>query len=342
VASRYLKGISMAERYQQFLGSRPGLMVELVDQNSSPYRVRAEEGFEFFVSAEDFRNYYKKEGTPTPERWRHLITDPDSETVDCTRMAEVLAVVQTFVEAFQDYEKARSFVREAIRMLADDPTRDAGALRTRLAEAGWDTAEIEEQPLEALFVLSEDIRSLLLSDTCGVIQTTGLSLVPGNGGEGGPGSLGQIMPSEGGPDTARRAVGPQTRRAGMKNVEMTVDGDILTLTIDLSQEFGPSKSGKTIIVASTEGNKSVPGRDEKVGLNIYKEEGKKPAIGRKNSFKNVEMAVEGQMLTITVNLSQEFGPSKSGKTVIIGSTEGNQRVYTRAEKIGLNVYRKID
>lgn len=56
----------------------------------------------------------------------------------------------------------------------------------------------------------------------------------------------------------------------MKNVEMTVEGNILTIKVDLSKEFGPSSSGKTIIVASTEGNIAVPDRDEKVGLNVYR------------------------------------------------------------------------
>ena len=57
----------------------------------------------------------------------------------------------------------------------------------------------------------------------------------------------------------------------MKNVEMTVEGSILTIRVDLSKDFGPSSSGKTIIIASTEGNASVPGReDAKVGLNVYK------------------------------------------------------------------------
>jgi len=59
----------------------------------------------------------------------------------------------------------------------------------------------------------------------------------------------------------------------MKNVEMTVNGTILTIKVDLAKEFGPSSSGKTIIVASTEGNVSVPERDEKIGLNVYR---KKP------------------------------------------------------------------
>jgi hypothetical protein len=56
----------------------------------------------------------------------------------------------------------------------------------------------------------------------------------------------------------------------MKNVEMKVEGDILTIVVDLSKEFGPSSSGKTTIVASTEGNVSVPEREEKVGLNVYR------------------------------------------------------------------------
>ena len=56
----------------------------------------------------------------------------------------------------------------------------------------------------------------------------------------------------------------------MKNVEMTLAGNILTITVDLTKEFGPSSSGKTIIIASTEGNVAVLERDEKIGLNVYR------------------------------------------------------------------------
>ena len=57
----------------------------------------------------------------------------------------------------------------------------------------------------------------------------------------------------------------------MKNVEMKLEENILTIKVDLTKEFGPSASGKTIIIASTEGNISVPDKDEiKIGLNIYK------------------------------------------------------------------------
>jgi hypothetical protein len=59
----------------------------------------------------------------------------------------------------------------------------------------------------------------------------------------------------------------------VKNVKMVVSEDrkTLTITVDLTQDFGPSASGKTTIVASTEGNADVPDvRGMKVGLNVYK------------------------------------------------------------------------
>ena len=57
---------------------------------------------------------------------------------------------------------------------------------------------------------------------------------------------------------------------GMKNIEMQIDGDILTVKIDLSQRHGKSASGKNEIIASTEGNQSIPEHDAvRIGLNVY-------------------------------------------------------------------------
>ena len=59
----------------------------------------------------------------------------------------------------------------------------------------------------------------------------------------------------------------------MKNVAMTREGNFLVIKIDLTKRFGPSSSGKTQIVASTEGNVSPPGENVdpnmKVGINVY-------------------------------------------------------------------------
>ena len=56
----------------------------------------------------------------------------------------------------------------------------------------------------------------------------------------------------------------------MQNVEWEIKGDKLIIEIDLTKEFGPSKSGKTITIASTRGNKQVEGTDAIIGLNVYK------------------------------------------------------------------------
>ena len=60
-----------------------------------------------------------------------------------------------------------------------------------------------------------------------------------------------------------------------KNCEIKVENNILTIKVDLTKDFGKSASGKTNIIATTEGNISVPGNDlVKIGLNVYK----KPAV----------------------------------------------------------------
>jgi hypothetical protein len=57
------------------------------------------------------------------------------------------------------------------------------------------------------------------------------------------------------------------------------------------------------------------------------------------TMKNVEIKIEGTMLMIIVDLNKTFGPSKSGKTTVIASTEGNQAI-TPGTYLGLNVYKK--
>ena len=57
----------------------------------------------------------------------------------------------------------------------------------------------------------------------------------------------------------------------MKNCEMKLNGNILTITVDISKEFGKSASGKSIIIGTTEGNVSIPEKEDiKIGLNIYR------------------------------------------------------------------------
>jgi len=58
----------------------------------------------------------------------------------------------------------------------------------------------------------------------------------------------------------------------MQNIETKVTGSTLTITIDLDHRGGISKSGKSISIASTQGNKTIDGPDGqavKLGLNCY-------------------------------------------------------------------------
>jgi hypothetical protein len=57
----------------------------------------------------------------------------------------------------------------------------------------------------------------------------------------------------------------------MQNIVFQVQGDHLLIDVDLRQELGMSASGKSIIIATTGGNVTVPGYEEvKVGLNVYR------------------------------------------------------------------------
>jgi hypothetical protein len=57
----------------------------------------------------------------------------------------------------------------------------------------------------------------------------------------------------------------------MQNVTMKREGNRLTIEIDLSQDYGPSRTGKTHLVASSHGNRPIPGDDQTyLGLNCYR------------------------------------------------------------------------
>lgn len=55
-----------------------------------------------------------------------------------------------------------------------------------------------------------------------------------------------------------------------QNIAAKVEGNILTLTIDLSKRLGPSASGKTIVVATSSGNQKIEGGNGVIlGINAY-------------------------------------------------------------------------
>lgn len=58
----------------------------------------------------------------------------------------------------------------------------------------------------------------------------------------------------------------------MQEPKITVIGNKMTIEIDLNEKGEPSKSGKTLVVSSTHGNRTVKSDsgDIIVGLNVYR------------------------------------------------------------------------
>jgi hypothetical protein len=56
----------------------------------------------------------------------------------------------------------------------------------------------------------------------------------------------------------------------MQNIDVTLEGNITKITVNTELDFGASSSEKTIIVASSRGNKLIEGTDIYLGLNIFK------------------------------------------------------------------------
>ncbi|MDE1766542.1 MAG: hypothetical protein KGI27_09790 [Thaumarchaeota archaeon] len=60
-------------------------------------------------------------------------------------------------------------------------------------------------------------------------------------------------------------------------------------------------------------------------------------------MQNIAFNVKGSILTVTLDLAKEGGQSKSGKSTVVGSTQGNQLVHTTADgkrvMLGVNCYK---
>jgi hypothetical protein len=116
--------------------------------------------------------------------------------------------------------------------------------------------------------------------------------------------------------------------ADVKNLTMALDGTVLKLTVDLSQDCGPSSSGHTTIIATSSGMKTIGGTNVLVNLNLFckgklhlggdddGEEGKSKC----SSFENVEIATSGSQCSFTIDLSKDLGDSQSGKAVVIATS----------------------
>jgi hypothetical protein len=58
----------------------------------------------------------------------------------------------------------------------------------------------------------------------------------------------------------------------MQNVQISTKANVITITIDTDLTLGDSKSGKTVLIATTGGNQAIAlpdGRQIKLGVNCF-------------------------------------------------------------------------
>jgi len=132
----------------------------------------------------------------------------------------------------------------------------------------------------------------------------------------------------------------------MDNLEVTMNENELELSFDNTMEFGLSKTGKTIIVATSRGGHRINGTDLNFTFSAYKYPDSKATTNYKSKKKqkdvqNIAISIAVDITTMTIDMSKDFGTSASGKSVIIASSRGNKRLESTNIYYGLNIYKMM-
>ena len=99
----------------------------------------------------------------------------------------------------------------------------------------------------------------------------------------------------------------------MKNIKTHIDENILTIQIDLNKEYGPSKSGKTIIVGSTYGTTSIDNQSNvKINITAFK----KPGVSIPSQFDFDETPKRKEVNNVTPKQISRNGINKKTKEEI--------------------------
>ncbi|RNF11603.1 hypothetical protein TraAM80_00795 [Trypanosoma rangeli] len=139
-----------------------------------------------------------------------------------------------------------------------------------------------------------------------------------------------------------------TLLAGSKNLSVAVEGSKLFIYSDLSQDFGVSSSGKSLIIASSSGNKPLGATNAFLGLNLYCKSAEKRMLTKDATSELHEMTamgnycewrIEGQTLCIMIDFNNVGDKvATTGKSVLLASSGGNKAVGKTGIMCGLNCY----
>ncbi|KPI85413.1 hypothetical protein ABL78_5538 [Leptomonas seymouri] len=140
--------------------------------------------------------------------------------------------------------------------------------------------------------------------------------------------------------------------SGAQNLQMMVDGTVLYLYCDLSENFNTSASGKSVLISSSGGNKPLGKSGALLGLNIFtksleKRDLSKAGIGVlcTKDFTAVgdgcHWRIEDDMKTLCVKIDFDKVKARaaaSGKSILLATTSGNKPIASSGLSCGLNCY----
>lgn len=131
------------------------------------------------------------------------------------------------------------------------------------------------------------------------------------------------------------------KKPQMENIDFEIKGDTLIFKFDKTKDFGPSATGKTNIVAHSHGGQRIKGTDLSFGMYAYKYPTKKAVKPKKiKEMQNIDVKVDGNIVTLTINMKEDYGSSASGKSSIVASSRGNKLIEDTGVYVGLNVYKQ--
>jgi len=139
-----------------------------------------------------------------------------------------------------------------------------------------------------------------------------------------------------------KTVAKKIRRRRMDNIESEMKDKTLVLKLDITKEYGESKSGKTIIVANSHGSWHFKGTDLSLGMIVYKyPEKKELKHKKKREMQNIQFKLEEDTAIFTIDTTKDFGLSSTGKSKIVASSRGNYHIEGTTIYVGVNVYKKL-
>ena len=98
-------------------------------------------------------------------------------------MAEVMEAIHYLESIYQDFDKARAFVREAVKFMQVRSENSLTTLREWIAGSAWRDVKLSDDDLRRFLGIRKEIYPCLVSDLCAAgrfpfLQSSGIAACP--------------------------------------------------------------------------------------------------------------------------------------------------------------------